>query len=120
MLEIEVKEEPMAEVARSDLPRRFTRLAMKLNADSSEMESENLGELQDAVVLDSERLENGELSGLGTSAKKMEMKMTKKIAVKGRPTTVRELFWTGLLEGYPVFYNGGKRVCLFISLCKMK
>ncbi|KAL2481331.1 Acyl-CoA N-acyltransferase with RING/FYVE/PHD-type zinc finger domain [Abeliophyllum distichum] len=109
MLEIEVKEEPMAVVAGSDLPRRFTRSALKLNADSSETESESLGELQDAVVLDSERLENGNLSGLGTSARKMEMKMSKKIAIKGRPTTVRELFETGLLEGYPVFYNGGKR-----------
>ncbi|XP_022860542.1 uncharacterized protein LOC111381065 isoform X1 [Olea europaea var. sylvestris] len=109
MLEIEVKEEPVAGVARSDSPRRFTWSTLKLNADSSETESENLGELQDAVVLDSERIKNGDLSGLGTSARKMEMKMSKKIAIKGKPTTVRELFETGLLEGYPVFYNGGKR-----------
>ncbi|KZV26186.1 hypothetical protein F511_06353 [Dorcoceras hygrometricum] len=37
------------------------------------------------------------------------MKMSKNILIKGRPTTVRELFETGLLEGYPVFYNGGKK-----------
>ncbi|KAK4348453.1 hypothetical protein RND71_031208 [Anisodus tanguticus] len=33
----------------------------------------------------------------------------KKISIIGRPTTVKELFETGLLDGYPVFYNGGKR-----------
>ncbi|XP_073125790.1 uncharacterized protein [Henckelia pumila] len=38
-----------------------------------------------------------------------KMEISKKVATKGRPTTVKELFGTGLLEGYPVFYNGGKR-----------
>ncbi|XP_073125789.1 uncharacterized protein [Henckelia pumila] len=51
-----------------------------------------------------------------------KMEISKKVATKGRPTTVKELFGTGLLEGYPVFYNGGKRVvppCQFeIHACK--
>ncbi|GFP85542.1 chromodomain-helicase-DNA-binding protein 4 [Phtheirospermum japonicum] len=100
MMEIEVKEEPTI--------RRFTRsvLMLKSNDDS---ETEN-GNLTDTVILEADGLVSENLTVLGSpETRKMEMKMSKKILVTGRPTTVRELFETGLLEGYPVVYNGGKR-----------
>ncbi|KAL3839722.1 hypothetical protein ACJIZ3_024313 [Penstemon smallii] len=110
MMEIEVKEEPL-ETVRSDGARRFTRSVLKLKDEISGMDNENCSDLKEAVVLESEKL-----VVLGTpkttstpKTKKMEMKMSKKILIKGRPSTARELFETGLLEGYPVFYNGGKR-----------
>ncbi|KAI3472018.1 hypothetical protein Pfo_028706 [Paulownia fortunei] len=102
MMEIEVKEEPMA--------RRFTRSVLKSKDEDSEMENGNSENLRDTVILEADGLVSEKLTVLGSpKTRKMEMKMSKKILIKGRPTTVRELFETGLLEGYPVFYNGGKR-----------
>uniref|UniRef100_A0A7C9EC43 PHD-type domain-containing protein n=1 Tax=Opuntia streptacantha TaxID=393608 RepID=A0A7C9EC43_OPUST len=43
-----------------------------------------------------------------TPKRKLEMKMSKQIALANIPTTVKELFETALLEGCPVYYNGGK------------
>ncbi|KAL3825836.1 hypothetical protein ACJIZ3_021865 [Penstemon smallii] len=104
VVEIEVKEESMVKV-RSEGARRFTRSVLKLKDESSAMENGVCRDMKDPVVSESEKL-----TVLDTPKKsKMEMKMSKKILVEGRPTTVRELFETGLLEGYPVFYNGGKR-----------
>ncbi|XP_041998297.1 uncharacterized protein LOC121748123 isoform X3 [Salvia splendens] len=104
MMEIEVKEAPIHLVA----PRR--RRFMRSELVDSEMENGNLGNLTDTVILEADGSMSEELGLLGsTKTKKMEMKMSKKVLIKGRPTTVRELFETGLLEGYPVFYNGGKR-----------
>ncbi|KAL6574913.1 hypothetical protein OROMI_012198 [Orobanche minor] len=98
MMEIEVKEEPMT--------RSFTRSVLKSDED---FEVEN-GNLRDTVILEADGLTSENLMVLGSpETRKMEMKMSKKILFKGRPTTVRELFETGLLEGYPVVYNGGKR-----------
>ncbi|KAK6140036.1 hypothetical protein DH2020_026252 [Rehmannia glutinosa] len=100
MMEIEVKEEPIA--------RRFTGSVLKSN-ENSEMEN---GNLRDTVILEADGLVNENSTVLGnpeTRKMKMKMKMSKKTLVKGWPTTVRELFETGLLEGYPVFYHGGKR-----------
>ncbi|KAL1545786.1 hypothetical protein AAHA92_22470 [Salvia divinorum] len=107
MMEIEVKEEPIYLAAlRADRRRRFTRSVLV----DSEMENGDLGNLRDTVILEADGSMSEELGLLGsTKTKKMEMKMSKKVLIKGRPTTVRELFETGLLEGYPVFYNGGKR-----------
>lgn len=107
MMEIEVKEEPIPLAAlRADGRRRFTRSVLV-----DEMENGDSDNLRDAVILEADGLASEELALLGsTKTRKMEMKMSKKILIKGRPTTVRELFETGLLEGYPVFYNGGKRV----------
>ncbi|KZV29464.1 hypothetical protein F511_03749 [Dorcoceras hygrometricum] len=106
MVEVEVKEEPMTEaaaVAWSNGTRRFTRSIIKPR--NEKLESELPGGLQDAISLEVEGLESDESSGMaGPTARKI-----KKIARKGMPTTVKELFETGLLEGYPVFYNGGKR-----------
>ncbi|EYU41581.1 hypothetical protein MIMGU_mgv1a001359mg [Erythranthe guttata] len=102
MMEIEVKEEPTA--------RRFTRSVLKSKDEDFGLENGNLGNLRETVVLEADALSSEELTVLGSpDTRKMEMKMSKKILIKGRPTTVRELFETGLLEGYPVFYNGGKR-----------
>ncbi|XP_047981632.1 uncharacterized protein LOC125222838 [Salvia hispanica] len=104
MMEIEVKEAPIHLVA----PRR--RRFMRSELVDSEMENGDLGNLTDTVILEADGSMSEELGLLGsTKTKKMEMKMSKKVLIKGRPTTVRELFETGLLEGYPVFYNGGKR-----------
>ncbi|KAK4396424.1 Increased DNA methylation 1 [Sesamum angolense] len=111
MMEVEVKEDPMALVAvRSDGLRRFTRSVLKSKDEDSEMETEDSGDLTETVILEADGIGNEKLTVLGNpKTRKMEMKMSKKILIKGRPTTVRELFETGLLEGYPVFYNGGKR-----------
>lgn len=108
MMEVEVKQEPIPLAAlRTDGRRRFTRAVLV----DSEMENGMSGNLRDTVILEADGLASEELALLGsTKTRKMEMKMSKKILIKGRPTTVRELFDTGLLEGYPVFYNGGKRV----------
>ncbi|KAI3447531.1 hypothetical protein Pfo_004196 [Paulownia fortunei] len=110
MMEVEVKEDQkVALVARSGR-RRFMRLGLRSKDEDLEMENGNSGDLQDPVVLEAGGLESEKMTVLGSpKTRKMEMKMSKKILVKGRPTTVRELFETGLLEGYPVFYNGGKR-----------
>lgn len=71
-------------------PRRFTRSLLKSKADSSLVGSED--------VLDS-------TSESPPSVKKMEMKMSKKVAcLTKHPGNIRELFNTGLLEGTPVMY----------------
>lgn len=108
MMEIEVKQEPIPlAIARTDGRRRFTRSVLV----DSEMENGISGNLRDTVILEADGLVSEELALLGSAkTRKLEMKMSKKILIKGRPQTVRELFETGLLEGYPVFYNGGKRV----------
>ncbi|KAL8526184.1 hypothetical protein ACS0TY_015416 [Phlomoides rotata] len=107
MMEIEVKEETMALAAlRTVGPRRITR---SVPVDF-EMENGNSDNLMETEILEVDGLVSENLTPLGsTTTRKMEMKMSKKILIKGRPTTVKELFETGLLEGYPVFYNGGKR-----------
>lgn len=108
MMEIEVKEETMALAAvRTVGPRRITRSVLV----DFEMENGNSENLMDTEILEADGLVIENLTPLGSpTTRKMEMKMSKKILIKGRPTTVKELFETGLLEGYPVFYNGGKRV----------
>ncbi|XP_016475395.2 uncharacterized protein LOC107797055 [Nicotiana tabacum] len=89
VMEVEVKEESRI--------RRFTRSALELKKMGKIPNGKSEGEVEERSC------------GVNTSGKKLEMKMSKKISITGRPTTVRELFETGLLEGYPVFYNGGKK-----------
>ncbi|XP_051131514.1 uncharacterized protein LOC127251720 isoform X2 [Andrographis paniculata] len=101
MMDIEIKEEPFV-ATRSAVPRRFTRAMLKSRGD-------DLENLRDTVILEADAFTNENLALGNPETRKMEMKMSKKILIKGRPTTVRELFETGLLEGYPVFYNGGKK-----------
>lgn len=107
MVEVEVTEEPLAvDVKSSGKPRRFTRSALKATDDDTDVATGDSEGFKDAVIVEVDGAANGSVSVLG----KLEMKMSKKIEIKGRPTTVKELFGTGLLEGYPVFYNGGKKV----------
>lgn len=113
MVEVEVRQEESIalDLKSNNKSRRFTRSALKPPVEDKEMENGDLEGFKDAVVMDSEVVENGTVGAVG----KLEMKMSKKIEITGIPTTVRELFETGLLEGYPVFYNGGKKVWRFNS-----
>lgn len=90
VMEVEVKEESRI--------RRFTRSALELKKMGKIPNGKSEGEVEERSC------------GVNMSGRKLEMKMSKKISITERPTTVRELFETGLLEGYPVFYNGGKKV----------
>ncbi|RCV19757.1 hypothetical protein SETIT_4G001200v2 [Setaria italica] len=70
--------------------RRFTRSLLKTKVESSLVESDD--------ALDS-------ASDSPPSVKKMEMKMSKKVAcLTKHPGNIRELLNTGLLEGMPVMY----------------
>lgn len=105
MVEVEVKEESTLTVDCATVAgRRLTRSVLKLNVEPLDMSSENL------EVLD------GKLITCSNGAIESEVETSKKISITGRPTTVKELFATGLLEGYPVFYNGGKRVIFLFFL----
>ncbi|XP_015167326.1 uncharacterized protein [Solanum tuberosum] len=100
MVEVEVKEESTLTVNCATVAgRRLTRSVLKLNVEPLDMSNENLEVLDGKLITC-----NG-----ASPAEESEMEISKKISIIGRPTTVRELFETGLLEGYPVFYNGGKR-----------
>ncbi|KAK4730869.1 hypothetical protein R3W88_023857 [Solanum pinnatisectum] len=100
MVEVEVKEESTLTVNCATVAgRRLTRSVLKLNVEPLDMSNENLEVLDGKLITC-----NG-----ASPAEELEMEISKKISIIGRPTTVRELFETGLLEGYPVFYNGGKR-----------
>lgn len=81
--------------------KRITRsTAMKTNAESGE---EMVTELeQEGAVVASDI--NG---ALAAPRNKLEMKMSKKIVVNKKPTTVKELFRTGLLDDVSVVYMGG-------------
>lgn len=82
--------------------KRTTRSAtMKANAGSGEETVTKLD--QEGAAVESE------IDGaLAARRNKMELKMSKKIAVdKKRPTTMKELFRTGLLDGVSVVYVSG-------------
>ncbi|KAL2933418.1 Increased DNA methylation 1 [Bienertia sinuspersici] len=96
--------------------RRLTRSASK-----SKVEGSSVGSAEN-VTLDSEKAvhvvsnENAEYDmdkhneepTSATPRRKLEMKMSKQISPTKIPTTVLELFGTGMLEGCPVYYDGGK------------
>lgn len=70
--------------------RRFTRSLLKTKVDNSLVGSEDVPDTA---------------SQSPPSVKKMEMKMSKKVAcLTKHPGNIRELFNTGLLEGVPVMY----------------
>ncbi|XP_062117407.1 uncharacterized protein LOC133831216 [Humulus lupulus] len=103
-------------MAEKNLPqealRRFTRSAFKLKVETVEVET--LVNERKAVENELISSLNGEEStpGVSTSAgpkNKLELKMSKKIALNKKPTTVKELFDTGLVDGVPVVYMGGKK-----------
>ncbi|KAF3441774.1 hypothetical protein FNV43_RR15689 [Rhamnella rubrinervis] len=91
--------------------RRFTRSALKPKVESVDVET---------LVSPSEAVGNELISKLdedttvavsasATPKNKLELKMSKKIALNKKPTTVKELFDTGLVDGVPVIYMGGKK-----------
>ncbi|KMT06448.1 hypothetical protein BVRB_7g161170 [Beta vulgaris subsp. vulgaris] len=96
--------------------RRFTRSVSKPKSDDSELCSVG------TVILDTEKAvrgtsnENGECDvdkareepSSATPRRKLEMKMSKQISHAKIPSNVQELLATGLLEGCPVYYDGGK------------
>ncbi|KAJ6806030.1 uncharacterized protein M6B38_177175 [Iris pallida] len=92
--------------------RRFTRSLLKSTTTDEPAAGENSGSIA------SDKTTGGASGGDGhsssASGKKMELKMSKKIALHKLPTNVRELLGTGLLEGLPVKYNdpSGKQVGL--------
>ena len=70
--------------------RRFTRSLLKTNVESSSVGSDDV---------------HDSASDSPPSVKKMEMKMSKKVAcLTKHPGNIRELLNTGLLEGMPVMY----------------
>ncbi|CAI8614716.1 unnamed protein product [Vicia faba] len=81
--------------------KRITRSAsMKGNPESGEETGTKLEQKRAAIV--------GNINGvLAAPRNKMELKMSKKIVVNKKPTTVKELFHTGLLDGISVVYMGG-------------
>ncbi|KAL5546009.1 hypothetical protein UlMin_005696 [Ulmus minor] len=91
--------------------RRFTRSALKPKEEQLEVvtpvsASETLGD--DPVM----SLDGDTTLALSASATpKLELKMSKKISLNKKPTTVKELFDTGLVDGVPVVYMGGKKAC---------
>lgn len=104
---VNVLEEQGAAVASGDgVERTFKRTTrsatMKANAGSGEETVTKLDQKGAAAV-------ESEIDGaLAVRRNKMELKMSKKIAVdKKRPTTMKELFRTGLLDSVSVVYVSG-------------
>ncbi|KAA8550295.1 hypothetical protein F0562_001979 [Nyssa sinensis] len=85
------------------LMRRRAHSELKSEADSTE-----LSVTEDMKA--EEVAESDVVSSLVTPTNKLEMKMSKKIALKGFPTKLKELLETGLLEGLSVRYLRGLRV----------
>ncbi|KAJ8438681.1 hypothetical protein Cgig2_011864 [Carnegiea gigantea] len=100
--------------------RRYTSLALKPKVEGTG--SSLIEEASDSVTPDKKNTESVmndvnaeavmekdfEESMSATPKRKLEMKMSKQVALANIPTTVKELFETALLEGCPVYYNGGK------------
>ncbi|RWR93833.1 zinc finger protein [Cinnamomum micranthum f. kanehirae] len=95
--------------------RRITRSLLKSNTDSlistaSEMDGvcavsgPNIKPRKNEAVVESDAKTADEVSPLGGSSKKLELKMSKKIALTKMPSNIRDLLRTGLLEGFPVKY----------------
>lgn len=99
-------------VAEKHLPqealRRFTRSAVRVKVETVVSSADGV---KNELVsnLDGEESTVG-VSGSAGKKNKLELKMSKKIALNKKPTTVKELFDTGLVDGVPVVYMGGKKV----------
>ncbi|XP_072967202.1 uncharacterized protein [Typha angustifolia] len=82
--------------------RRFTRSLIKGKTEDSGVGSE--ATTSNGSVR-SEEMKDGASESVSSGVnKKMEMKMSKKVAPTKSPSNVRELLATGLLEGFPVKY----------------
>ncbi|XP_024022980.1 uncharacterized protein LOC21405419 [Morus notabilis] len=93
--------------------RRFTRSALKPKAEPPEPETAANAAPPEAAgnepVLNLDGESNVAVNSSSTPKNKLELKMSKKIALDKKPTTVKELFDTGLVDGVPVVYMGGKK-----------
>uniref|UniRef100_A0A251KR14 Zinc finger PHD-type domain-containing protein n=1 Tax=Manihot esculenta TaxID=3983 RepID=A0A251KR14_MANES len=93
--------------------RRLTRSTLKFKVEPVEVKVDGLEAIDSEMFskVDVEMIAEG--SALTPPKKNLELKMSKKIALDNVPMTVKELFETGLLEGVPVVYMGGKKAfCL--------
>lgn len=87
--------------------KRFTRSALKPKVECSD-ETRTAPEAARTENNRSVEKETAALSASTTRRNKLELKMSKKIVLSKKPTTVKELFDTGLLDGVSVVYMGGK------------
>ncbi|PQQ19766.1 uncharacterized protein Pyn_35092 [Prunus yedoensis var. nudiflora] len=112
LVEVEVKDEPSCNEGETDLQgrplRRFTRSALRPTFEPT-VESAS-GAVPVEVI---SNIEEDDTFGVSTLASpmrnKLELKMSKKIVLDRKPTTVKELFDTGLVDGVQVIYMGSKK-----------
>lgn len=91
--------------------KRFTRSSLRPKIEPVEEGSPiTIGSVKTEVISDLGGATSETVNSLSTPKNKLELKMSKKIALNKKPMTVRELFDTGLLEGVPVIYMGVKKV----------
>ncbi|KAL1813247.1 hypothetical protein ACET3Z_023312 [Daucus carota] len=108
--------------------RRFTRSALNMQPVET-VELKYVKEDEVAAVAEG-NLTEVLVEALG-NVNELELENVKKIELSKKPQTVKELFETGMLENYPVFYNGtgkkesalrgiikGTGILCFCSLCK--
>ncbi|XP_043815365.1 uncharacterized protein LOC110620863 isoform X2 [Manihot esculenta] len=100
--------------------RRLTRSTLKFKVEPVEVKVDGLEAIDSEMFskVDVEMIAEG--SALTPPKKNLELKMSKKIALDNVPMTVKELFETGLLEGVPVVYMGGKKFQAFCLRGKIK
>ncbi|XP_057478440.1 uncharacterized protein LOC130765875 isoform X1 [Actinidia eriantha] len=113
-----------------EAPRRFTRSVLNSKTEVGLIECTVSVATGNETVLNGEVNVSTAVSALGTQTKKLELKMSKKIPLNKKPRTIKELFSTGLLEGYSVFYNSRDKgstirgvikdrgILCFCSLCE--
>ncbi|KAL9336733.1 hypothetical protein Peur_071221 [Populus x canadensis] len=94
-------------------PKRVTKSKLKIKLQAVEVTVEGPEAIEGEALsrVDVEMIAEG--SALTPPKKNLELKMSKKIALDNVPMTVKELFETGLLEGVPVVYMGGKKFQAF-------
>lgn len=97
--------------------KRFTRSSLRPKVEPLEVTPITIGSVKEEVISDVGGDTSETVNSLSTPKNKLELKMSKKIALNKKPMTVRELFDTGLLEGVPVIYMGVKKV---IAICLFK
>lgn len=108
--------------------RRFTRSVLNVQPVET-LEPEQTKE-DDELAATEGNLTEVLVEGVG-NVNELESEHVKKIELSRKPTNVKELFETGMLENYPVFYNGsgnkesalrgiikGTGILCFCSLCK--
>ncbi|KAF9665085.1 hypothetical protein SADUNF_Sadunf16G0085400 [Salix dunnii] len=94
-------------------PKRVTKSKLKILLQAVEVTVEGPEATEGEALsrVDVEMIAEG--TALTPPKKNLELKMSKKIALDNVPMTVKELFETGLLEGVPVVYMGGKKFQAF-------